>query len=358
MKKKHRRRSHPSPRAAAGLLLVLVLAAGISYAFRDRLARGGSAEAFTDAARPATRHARAAKAPAPRPKRAIVPGAEVVVNIPAGRLELRDGGRVVKSYAVSVGQARHSTPVGTYLLATVIWNPWWNPPPESEWAKDRKVTPPGPGNPMGRVKLNIDELYYIHGTTAEGRLGAPASHGCIRMANRDVVDLARRLYRISDPHITDARLAALSADDRRTRESVLARSVRLRVTYSVARVSGDTLRVLPDVYGKLGPGYADQVRSTLAAAGYTQPLTPEATARLLQSAGGSGGAFALADLATLHPRPAPLRIAQPEVRLLGTPAPGTASAAATPADTAPARAQAPTKPRDSVPGTTDRTQQF
>jgi lipoprotein-anchoring transpeptidase ErfK/SrfK len=30
---------------------------------------------------------------------------------------------------------------------------------------------------------------YIHGTSEEGRLGAPASHGCIRMKNKDIIDL-------------------------------------------------------------------------------------------------------------------------------------------------------------------------
>jgi lipoprotein-anchoring transpeptidase ErfK/SrfK len=30
---------------------------------------------------------------------------------------------------------------------------------------------------------------YIHGTSEEGRLGSPASHGCIRMKNKEVIDL-------------------------------------------------------------------------------------------------------------------------------------------------------------------------
>jgi len=30
---------------------------------------------------------------------------------------------------------------------------------------------------------------YIHGTQEEGLLGRPASHGCVRMANQDVIDL-------------------------------------------------------------------------------------------------------------------------------------------------------------------------
>ncbi len=30
---------------------------------------------------------------------------------------------------------------------------------------------------------------YIHGTNAESRLGTPASHGCVRMGNADIIDL-------------------------------------------------------------------------------------------------------------------------------------------------------------------------
>ena len=39
---------------------------------------------------------------------------------------------------------------------------------------------------------NIDSFkryIYIHGTSEEGRLGIPSSHGCIRMKNKDVIDL-------------------------------------------------------------------------------------------------------------------------------------------------------------------------
>jgi lipoprotein-anchoring transpeptidase ErfK/SrfK len=30
---------------------------------------------------------------------------------------------------------------------------------------------------------------YIHGTPEEGLIGQPASHGCIRMKNKDVIEL-------------------------------------------------------------------------------------------------------------------------------------------------------------------------
>jgi lipoprotein-anchoring transpeptidase ErfK/SrfK len=34
-----------------------------------------------------------------------------------------------------------------------------------------------------------DRYIYIHGTPEEERLGAPASHGCVRMRNADVIEL-------------------------------------------------------------------------------------------------------------------------------------------------------------------------
>ena len=43
---------------------------------------------------------------------------------------------------------------------------------------------------------NVDShrrYIYIHGTDEEGRLGSPASHGCIRMNNQDVIDLYRSI---------------------------------------------------------------------------------------------------------------------------------------------------------------------
>lgn len=39
---------------------------------------------------------------------------------------------------------------------------------------------------------NVDSYnryIYIHGTSEEGKIGAPASHGCIRMLNTDVIEL-------------------------------------------------------------------------------------------------------------------------------------------------------------------------
>ncbi|MBT3612164.1 MAG: L,D-transpeptidase [Flavobacteriales bacterium] len=36
---------------------------------------------------------------------------------------------------------------------------------------------------------SFNRYIYIHGTSEEGMLGKPASHGCIRMKNKEVIDL-------------------------------------------------------------------------------------------------------------------------------------------------------------------------
>lgn len=46
-----------------------------------------------------------------------------------------------------------------------------------------------PGLNRGGNVDSHDRYIYIHGTDEEGRLGQAVSHGCIRMANQDVIDL-------------------------------------------------------------------------------------------------------------------------------------------------------------------------
>ena len=40
---------------------------------------------------------------------------------------------------------------------------------------------------------SMQRYIYIHGTNHEALLGEPSSHGCIRMANADIVELFYRI---------------------------------------------------------------------------------------------------------------------------------------------------------------------
>ena len=45
------------------------------------------------------------------------------------------------------------------------------------------------GKNKGKGIDSYKRYIYIHGTSEEGRLGNPASHGCIRMKNKEVIGL-------------------------------------------------------------------------------------------------------------------------------------------------------------------------
>jgi lipoprotein-anchoring transpeptidase ErfK/SrfK len=109
-------------------------------------------------------------------------------------MELRVGGKTIRKYDVSVGKKAHPTPGGTYHVSHIVWNPSWVPPKE-KWAKGKTAQAPGSEkNPMKVVKIFFKEPdYYIHGTGDEEALGGAASHGCIRMSQRDAFALGRYL---------------------------------------------------------------------------------------------------------------------------------------------------------------------
>lgn len=97
----------------------------------------------------------------------------------------------VDAYKISPGAPGHQTPAKQWKISRVMPMSWWNPP-NSDWAKGKSATPPGLNSPMGVLKLYMGQgAYYIHGTavSAYKDLGRPASKGCLRMSNGNVIDL-------------------------------------------------------------------------------------------------------------------------------------------------------------------------
>ena len=195
---------------------------------------------------------------------------ELVVNIPAGRLDVMQGGERIRSYPVSVGRSRYATPTGQASIRRMVWNPSWTPPPDAEWAREEKPAAPGWGNPMGRVKMHLFGDYYVHGTPAsnERHLGTPASHGCVRMRNRDVMELAELVLRADGAPVAEGTVRYLASHPGATRELALQGRVRVRIEYRLAEVAPDSVTLHPDVYGRVAArGYAARVGQELAAAG-------------------------------------------------------------------------------------------
>ena len=184
---------------------------------------------------------------------------EIVVNIPAGRLDVFQGGARIRSYPVSVGTPRHATPTGQAAIRRMVWNPTWTPP-DAAWARDERPAAPGWSNPMGRVKMHLFRDYYVHGTPArnEHALGRPASHGCIRMRNADVMELARLVLRADGAPVSEETVQQLVDNPRRTREIALSGRVRVRIEYRLSEVNDGSLTMHPDVYGR-GPQLAPMI---------------------------------------------------------------------------------------------------
>jgi lipoprotein-anchoring transpeptidase ErfK/SrfK len=107
------------------------------------------------------------------------------------RLRLYRNLELVKTYRIAVGQVGLETPAGLYHVQNKQIDPAWHVP-NSDWAGKLagKVIPGGRAdNPLKARWLGIYNGAGIHGTDAVSSLGSAASHGCIRMAIPDVIEL-------------------------------------------------------------------------------------------------------------------------------------------------------------------------
>ena len=192
----------------------------------------------------------AAAAPA-RPTVDTVTDLRVMLNVPAFRLDVVERGAVTRSIRVAVGQPKYRTPIGHFRMDYAVWNPWWRPPP-SDWARKERPQPPGWSNPVGRVKLHVTGLVFLHGTPFEDSRGTAASHACVRLANADAIELAKLVHAYAGPPMAATLLDELIADTSATRTVVLSRTVPVDIDYALAEVREGDLILYPDVYRYAG----------------------------------------------------------------------------------------------------------
>ena len=126
-------------------------------------------------------------------------GPVIVIHRGSNRLALFNGEQPWRSFSVATGQAQYPTPTGSFSIVVMQKNPWWRPPPDSDWAQGLEPIPPGPGNPLGTRWMGLSApLVGIHGTPDAASIGYSASHGCIRMLIPDATWLFDRV-RIGTP---------------------------------------------------------------------------------------------------------------------------------------------------------------
>ncbi len=126
----------------------------------------------------------------------------VVVDTSSRHLYFIEDSETAVRYGIGVGRQGFSWGGNAKIGRKAKW-PTWTPPAnmirrEPELRKWASGMPGGPGNPLGARAMYLyrggrDTLYRLHGTNDPSSIGKAMSSGCIRMLNRDSIDLYERV---------------------------------------------------------------------------------------------------------------------------------------------------------------------
>lgn len=123
-----------------------------------------------------------------QPQTPVTDAVNLVLNLKQRRVYVYKGDKVIAKYPVAIGKKGWETPVGEWQVMEKVKNPGWTN------FKTGEVMKPGKENPLGVRWIGFwtdgEDVIGFHGTPNIKSIGTAASHGCVRMYNRDV----RALY--------------------------------------------------------------------------------------------------------------------------------------------------------------------
>lgn len=110
-------------------------------------------------------------------------------------LALSADGTLIAAYPATIGSRETPSPSGTHKVKGVARMPpyVYNPRINFKQGDNRKVLtlPGGPNGPVGTVWIDLSKpTYGIHGTPEPSMIDKSGSHGCVRLTNWDVEELA------------------------------------------------------------------------------------------------------------------------------------------------------------------------
>ena len=122
----------------------------------------------------------------------------VKVDVKTNMLGVFEGDKIIAAYPVTVGSTQTATPIGEWKVRGVAKLPTFRYDEQmlkrGERSKNFHMLPPGPNSPVGVVWIALNKRGVgIHGTDEPNTIGQAVSHGCIRLANWDIVRLAGRV---------------------------------------------------------------------------------------------------------------------------------------------------------------------
>jgi lipoprotein-anchoring transpeptidase ErfK/SrfK len=137
---------------------------------------------------------------------------QIRIHVPSQTLDLLQDSQLLRRYTISTSRfglgsepGSHKTPIGRFQIAQKIGD--GAVPGEIFVSRVPTGRQGAEDDPHDHVQTRIlwleglepenanthSRYIYIHGTNAESKLGTPASMGCIRMSNCDVIDLYERV---------------------------------------------------------------------------------------------------------------------------------------------------------------------
>lgn len=127
--------------------------------------------------------------PLAAPSHVLVLGDDYSVNLVDG------DGRIYARFPATYGSVHDPLPVGDWDILGVWRNPTYHYNPALFWdgnPRDSKATiQPGPNNPVGVAWISLSKPHVgIHGTPEPSRISKTQSHGCIRLTNWSVLQVA------------------------------------------------------------------------------------------------------------------------------------------------------------------------
>ena len=139
-----------------------------------------------------------AQAGNPGENKGATANAAVNVDTKTNILQVHDGEKLIAAYPVTVGSAHLASPIGEWKVRRITKLPTFRYDKEMLQHGQRSgnfhLLPPGPRNPVGVMWIALNKKGIgIHGTNEPDSIGHAASHGCIRLANWDVVRLATKI---------------------------------------------------------------------------------------------------------------------------------------------------------------------
>ena len=189
-------------------------------------------------------------------KSVLVPGdpnIRISINLPSFQLTLWQNGKEVKTYPIGIGLAEFPVAVSVRRATSIEWNPVWIPP-SSDWIEKSSTVKPGEivlptdsRNPLGKVKIPLGYGYLIHQAKGPGDMGNLVSHGCIRVMQADLYDLAEKIVAARSSDVTAAQIATAKRN-KKTLIASLDPTVTVEITYDTIVVENGRLNIYPDVY--------------------------------------------------------------------------------------------------------------